>query len=218
MVNHHLLMSDVAVRRAAGNWADTAVIPSWNRLIVDEGHHLEDAAAAHLGASGTRRGLQRLMSRLARTAGSGEDEHPQRGLLAALEESLRAKGGEMFSSASLDLLNERVLPAVKAVREKGGFVFDLMETFLRETGQTTVRLTDDFATHRVWRAGLTASLTDFVREAAALTDSIGMIRQRMEGETEQDEVERDARQRAARRGKKNRSARDCSARRARSGA
>jgi ATP-dependent DNA helicase DinG len=186
VVNHHLLMSDVAVRRAAGNWVDTAVIPSWNRLIVDEGHHLEDAAAAHLGASGTRRGLQRLMSRLARTAGGGR-RASARGLLAALEESLRAKGGEMFSSASLDLLNERVLPAVEAVREKGGFVFDLMETFLRETGQTTVRLTDDFATHRVWKAGLTASLTDFVREAAALTDSISMIRQRMEGEAEPDD-------------------------------
>ncbi|HEU4878423.1 MAG TPA: ATP-dependent DNA helicase, partial [Gemmatimonadaceae bacterium] len=187
VVNHHLLMSDVAVRRAAGNWADAAVIPSWNRLIVDEGHHLEDAAAAHLGESGTRRGLQRLMSRLARTAGSGRRTSSS-GLLAALEESLRAKRGEMFSSASLDLLSERVLPAVNAVREKGGFVFDLMETFLRETGQTIVRLTDDFATHRVWRAGLTASLTDFVREAAALTDSIGMIRQRMEGEAEQDEA------------------------------
>jgi ATP-dependent DNA helicase DinG len=187
VVNHHLLMSDVAVRRAAGNWADAAVIPSWNRLIIDEGHHLEDAAAAHLGETGTRRGLQRLMSRLARTAGSGRRTSSS-GLLAALEASLKARSGEMFSSASLDLLSERVLPAVNAVREKGGFVFDLMDAFLRDSGQSTVRLTDDFATHRIWRAGLTASLTDFVRESAALTDSIGMIRKRLEGETEPDEA------------------------------
>ena len=185
VVNHHLLMSDVAVRRAAGNWEDTAVIPAWNRLVVDEGHHLEDAAAAHLGASGTRRGLQRLMSRLARTATT---RRSGAGLLSALENSLRMRSGEMFSSASLDLLRQRVLPAVEAARDKGALVFDLMETVLRESGQPTLRLTDDFATHPVWRAGLTAALEDFVKETALLTDSIGMIRQRLEAETEPDEA------------------------------
>jgi ATP-dependent DNA helicase DinG len=49
VVNHHLLMSDVAVRRAAGNWEDAAVIPPYTRLVIDEGHHLEDAASAHRG-------------------------------------------------------------------------------------------------------------------------------------------------------------------------
>ena len=185
VVNHHLLMSDVAVRRAAGNWEDAAVIPSWNRVVIDEGHHLEDAAAAHLGASGTRRGLQRLMARLARTATT---RRSGAGLLSALEESLRMRRGEMFSSASLDLLRERVLPAVEAVRDKGALVFDLMETVLRESGQPTLRLTEDFATHPVWRAGLTAALDDFVKESAMLTDSIGMIRQRLESENEPDEA------------------------------
>ena len=44
-----LLLSDLAVRRASQNWSDAAVLPSYARLIVDEGHHLEDAAASHLG-------------------------------------------------------------------------------------------------------------------------------------------------------------------------
>ena len=183
VVNHHLLMSDIAVRRAAGNWEDAAVIPSWNRLVIDEGHHLEDAAAAHLGATGTRRGLQRLMSRLARTASARRSAG---GLLAALEESLKQKRGEMFSSASLDLLRDRVLPAVEAVRNKGSQVFDLVDVVLRESGQPTLRLTDDFATHHVWRAGLGAALSDFVSESAMLTDSISMIRQRLESEHEPD--------------------------------
>ncbi|HEX6573679.1 MAG TPA: helicase C-terminal domain-containing protein [Gemmatimonadaceae bacterium] len=184
VVNHHLLMSDIAIRRVAGNWEDSAVIPSWNRVVIDEGHHLEDAAAAHLGASGTRRGLQRLMSRLARTATT---RRTSAGLLAALEESLRMRREEMFSSASLDLLRERVLPAVESVRDKGSLVFDFVESVLRESGQQTVRLTEDFATHPVWRAGLGAALDDFVRESAALTDSIGMIRERLETEQQPDE-------------------------------
>jgi len=47
VVNHHLLMSDVAVRRAQQNWQEAAVLPAYTRLVIDEGHHLEDAAAMY---------------------------------------------------------------------------------------------------------------------------------------------------------------------------
>lgn len=66
VVNHHLLLSDIAVRRVTQNWEDAAVLPPYTRLIVDEGHHLEDAAGSHLGATITRRGLDRLFARLER--------------------------------------------------------------------------------------------------------------------------------------------------------
>src|SRR5512146_2768474 len=66
VVNHHLLLSDLAVRRAQQNWDDAAVLPAYSRLVVDEGHHLEDAAASHLGNTVTRRGLVRLVNRLDR--------------------------------------------------------------------------------------------------------------------------------------------------------
>src|SRR5438270_4291548 len=75
VVNHHLLLSDVAVRRASGNWGEAAVLPAYTRLVVDEGHHLEDAAASHLGSTVSRRSLQRLFFRLERRG---------KGMLAAL--------------------------------------------------------------------------------------------------------------------------------------
>lgn len=185
VVNHHLLMSDIAVRRVAKNWEDTAVIPPYSRLVIDEGHHLEDAASSHLGATATRRGLQRLLSRLARTQSSRKGG---RGLLAALEERLRMNRDEMFSAASLDVLHDRILPAVETARSRGAAIFDLLEIFLRESGQPVVRLTDDFETHAVWRAGLGAALDDFTRESAYLTDNIGVIRQRLESEAIRDEA------------------------------
>lgn len=185
VVNHHLLMSDIAVRRVANNWEDAAVIPPYTRLVIDEGHHLEDAAAAHLGASTTRRGLQRLLSRLARTQSSRKGG---RGLLAALEERLRINRDEIFNAASLDMLRERILPAVDAAREKGGVVFDLLDIYLRESGQPVARLTDEFDSHQIWRAGLGTALEDLIRETALLTDSIGLIRQRLEAEAVRDEA------------------------------
>lgn len=185
VVNHHLLMSDVAVRRAQQNWEDAAVIPAYTRLVVDEGHHLEDAAAAHLGASATRRGMQRLLSRLARGT---TQRRGGRGLLTALEDRLRASPNDMFSKASIDLLHARVIPAVEASREKGSTVFDLLETFLRENIQPVVRLTDDFATHPVWRGGLTAALADFLTETSILSGSVAIIRERMELEASRDDA------------------------------
>src|SRR5439155_13961503 len=50
VVNHHLLAADLAVRQASENWEDAAVLPPYRRLVLDEAHHVEDVAAAHLGS------------------------------------------------------------------------------------------------------------------------------------------------------------------------
>lgn len=171
VVNHHLLLADVAVRRAQQNWADAAVLPAYHRLVVDEGHHLEDAAAAHLGTTVTRRALDRLLSRLERRGG--------RGLLALLASRLATRE-DLYSVASLDLITARLLPLVHAAREKGGGVFGLLDAVLQESGGPVLRLTDAFAEHPVWRGGLDAALTDLLREIALLRGGLQMVRERLE--------------------------------------
>lgn len=178
VVNHHLLMSDVAVRRAQGNWEETAVIPPYARVVIDEGHHLEDAASAHLGASITRRALQRLFARLDRRG---------RGLVVALVERLSAKP-DLLSVASLDLVNQRVVPAVRAAREKSELLFDLLLAFLQQGGDPVVRLTGDFAMHPVWKGGLSLALTDVVREVRMLEESLTLVRERLESGAQRDDT------------------------------
>src|SRR5688572_1408122 len=94
VVNHHLLLADLAVRRVAQNWEDAAVLPAYARLVVDEGHHLEDAATAHLGSTVTRRALVRLVNRLDRRG---------KGLLPLLAMRL-STSKDLLSTASLDLV------------------------------------------------------------------------------------------------------------------
>ncbi len=172
VVNHHLLLSDLAVRRAQQNWGDAAVLPAYKHLIIDEGHHLEDAAAAHLGTSVTRRGLLRLLGRLERRG---------KGLLGALVQRLSAQD-DLLSTASLDLVHARLAPAVQAARDRGGFVFDLLDTVLQEAGETTFRLTDAFDTHPAWRNGLSTALDELLREIAMLQDGLRLVRERMESD------------------------------------
>ena len=178
VANHHLLLSDLAVRRASQNWSDAAVLPSYARLIVDEGHHLEDAAAKHLGATITRSALGRLFGRLDRRG---------RGLLAALGSRLASRG-DLLSTASLDLVQARLVPSARAAREKTGFAFDLLATLLQQQGETTMRLTNDFSRHPIWGGGLDAALTDLLQEIALLGEGLRMVRDRLETERTRDDA------------------------------
>lgn len=170
VVNHHLLLSDLAVRRVSNNWGEAAVLPAYTRLVIDEGHHLEDAAATHLGATVSRRSLQRLFNRLDRRG---------KGLLSALIMRL-SSSNDLLSTASLDLVGSRLSPAVHAARDKAAMLFDLLETFLREGGEPVMRLTDAFADHPVWDAGLRIALEDTVGEIELLAEGLELVRERME--------------------------------------
>ena len=178
VVNHHLLLSDLAVRRAQQNWGEAAVLPAYKRLIVDEGHHLEDAAAAHLGITVTRRSLLRLLSRLDRRG---------KGLLNALMVKLGSYD-DLLSVASVDLVQARLAPATRAAREKGSLVFDLLDTLLSEESATVLRITDAFAAHPVWKYGLDAALTDTLREVALLREGLELVKDRLEVDSSRHEA------------------------------
>ena len=179
VVNHHLLLSDLAVRRAAQNWDDAAVLPAYGRLVVDEGHHLEDAAASHLGSTVTRRALQRLVSRLDRRGGKG--------LLPLLAARL-ASSKDLLSTASLDLVEQRLAPAVHALRDKSGLLFDLLDTYIQQSGQSVIRLTQAFASDPIWKAGLSIALEDTLGEIELLQEGLRLVRERIEGSTRLDEA------------------------------
>jgi ATP-dependent DNA helicase DinG len=170
VVNHHLLLSDLAVRRAQQNWGDAAVLPAYQRLIVDEGHHLEDAASSHLGTTVTNRGLQRLFARLERRG---------KGLLSALAHKLESQK-DLMSTASLDLLQANLAPAVHAARDRAALVFDYLDRYLQTSNEPVARLTTAFASHPIWKEGLGESLGALLRELALLQDGLRLVRERME--------------------------------------
>ena len=49
VVNHHLLMADLALRDEIGSYTQNAVLPPSARVIIDEAHHLEDVATSYFG-------------------------------------------------------------------------------------------------------------------------------------------------------------------------
>ncbi|MBI4502528.1 MAG: helicase [Gemmatimonadetes bacterium] len=176
VVNHHLLASDLAVRRAQENWQDAAVLPPYQRLILDEAHHLEDTAGQHLGANVTSWGVTRLLSRMERSG---------RGLIPALITEL-VQRDDALSAASADLLRQGMLPDVSAARERAERLFFLLAERLVTRRTSVMRLTDAFVSDPIWREGLDVAVDGFVAILKRLRDGIETVADRMELEGDLD--------------------------------
>ncbi len=168
VVNHHLLASDLAVRGEQENWDEAAVLPPYQRLVLDEAHHLEDVAANHLGAQVTSRGIRRVLGRLERNG---------KGLLPALSHEL-ASQHDLLSRASHDLLVQRLVPALADARRATEAMFIRFSTLL-DSGASPLRLDSEFASSPVWAAGLTAELDGALAAFRRMRDDVETIADRM---------------------------------------
>ncbi len=94
VVNHHLLFADLALRLELDDWANRAVLPAFERVVLDEGHALEDVASGFFGVQLTRTGALRTVGRVVPAARKG-------GLLAELEAELGALGAGRWRRPSM---------------------------------------------------------------------------------------------------------------------
>jgi len=172
VVNHHLLAADLAVRQAADNWQEAAVLPPYQRIVLDEAHHLEDVAANHLGAQVSSRGVRRTLARLERNG---------KGIVPALGRELATRN-DLLSQASLDLLRQRLAPGVVDAKRAADLFFLRLHSRL-EGEQGPLRLTDEFAADPVWAEGLSAELDQMLGGFRRIKEDIATIADRMkEGE------------------------------------
>ena len=170
VVNHHLLAADLSVRQAQDNWEEAAVLPPYRRLILDEGHHLEEVAANHLGLQVTSRGVRRLLNRFERNG---------RGLAPTLAHELAGRN-DLLSRASLDLLRERLLPAVADARRATDALFLRLSDRLEGEQAAQLRLGDDFATDPIWDQGLAFELDAALSAFRVVREMVEGIADRLE--------------------------------------
>lgn len=124
VVNHHLLLSDLELRREVGQGV-TALLPPYRRLILDEAHHLEDVATHHLAETVTQDGLKKLLGRLLAGKKAGK------GRIAALRTRLQGLVGKV-SLETVRRLQEPFLDEVLPSHRKLSQSLDLDFTALQE--------------------------------------------------------------------------------------
>ncbi len=66
VVNHHLLFADLSARARGVGYEQAAVLPAWDRLIIDEAHNIEDSATMFFSQSFGKLAVYRSISRLFR--------------------------------------------------------------------------------------------------------------------------------------------------------
>lgn len=130
VVNHALLFADVSLRKTMDNWAQSAVLPIYRHVVLDEGHNVEEAATSHLGAEVTRTGVFRTLSRLDRNG---------KGLLRALEEAL-GYAGSPGAERLLKRIERRIKPAAARSREALVRFFDAIEPRVPHEDDEPLRL------------------------------------------------------------------------------
>jgi ATP-dependent DNA helicase DinG len=153
VVNHHLLFSDIAVRRLQANYGGTAVLPPYRRVVLDEAHNLEDAATSHLGVTVTRRGLHRVLGRLERRG---------KGVLPYLELRLLTTADDLLQQDALHVLADILRPGADRSRELTSELFARLESLLDETADGVLRLQDGFADEVSWREHIVPVLEDLL--------------------------------------------------------
>ncbi|HXF96120.1 MAG TPA: helicase C-terminal domain-containing protein [Gemmatimonadales bacterium] len=169
VVNHHLLLSDLAVRIASDNWLEAAVLPPYRRLVLDEAHHLEDVAAHHLGSQVSTVGVQRLLARF---------ERNHRGLLPTLGAELAGRD-DLLSTASRDLLRRLWDGLASARRAADGLFAALDRRLARPDAGPVFRVTEDFARDTAWEEGLGVVLENLLRSFDVLRDGVETIADRL---------------------------------------
>ncbi len=183
VVNHHLLMADLQFPSDAG------VLPRYEALVMDEVHHLEEAATGYLGENISQIGLLMLLNRLA------HQRRPELGLLRRLRRRLiqglalangkTVKGKSDAHSNFLTNLAAQVEgesePAVLMLLNDLNDHFEtwrevLLADFVAQDevveGSFKLRVTDKQRCREAWKLTLGAKIENFIEETQTVTKAL----------------------------------------------
>ena len=178
VVNHALLMADLALRQQTG-FNSTAILPPFQRLIIDEAHHLEDVATGSLSSQVTRQGLLKLLGKL---------QHPRRfdrGLLPRLSAALLREIPEIHDDlciAVTKLLEEELILSLPNLieqvgKEMDGIVFALnghLKPVDGGKGEQKLRLTPSVYASEFWEESL-ERISCLAKELSAYAGSLAKL-------------------------------------------
>ncbi len=172
VVNHALLLSDLALRHQTDNYSAAAVLPPFDRIVLDEAHHLEDIATNFFASQVTRFAFARVLNKLR------HPRKPDKGLLPRFLSALARELPDTEDALYRDL-HERVEAllgarqglfdrAVRALEEIGEELAAALGREIVERDEIRHRVVPAFTGSDAWCA-----ITERVRELARETGQLG---------------------------------------------
>ncbi|MBI5694711.1 MAG: helicase, partial [Nitrospirae bacterium] len=175
VVNHHILLADIALRSMTGGSSEMAILPGYSRLIIDEGHNLEDGATSYFGTRVSRLGILKTLGRL------HQKRDKERGALPYLASKLGIKKGRGIAQADewKRTINETILAGKETTVKSVGEAFDMLYFYAGQAGkkgtaEIKARLTDEFRSKPGW-AEVEQSFADLCEDLGRLARSINSL-------------------------------------------
>ncbi len=175
VVNHALLLSDLALRRMTDNYSATAVLPPFDRIILDEAHHLEDVATSYFSSQVTRFTFSRVLNKLR------HPRKPDKGLLPRLLSGLARELPDSQDDLYRELHGriESILAARQDLLEKSQKILeeigiDLAAALAREIverEEIRFRIVPAFVESDTWET-ISAQVKNLSRQAGLLSEEI----------------------------------------------
>jgi ATP-dependent DNA helicase DinG len=146
IVNHSLLLSDLAVRLQTENYSAAAVLPPYNRIIIDEAHHLEEAATRNFSIRISHFSFARILNRLSHPRKQERGHLPR--LLSAIAKELPDSASVLYDSLYSQI--ETIIAACRQLRDQAHQQFtgqcDKL-TATADNGQDRQNGSDNFCWH-----------------------------------------------------------------------
>ncbi|MCX8035595.1 MAG: helicase [Candidatus Sumerlaeia bacterium] len=185
--NHHILMADLAVRRETGNYTAAAILPPFQRLILDEAHNLEDVATEYLGLRVTRRGMRQMLGRIY----SAAPNRPAAGILATVLRKLAAcdsKTDQAELAQLADAVTHTAIPLLNDLRHRvdheceaiyDGVLECLNRSALNDNEETALRITPDIEQSFFYTSVLVESLHSLASSLGELAGALDKIAEQL---------------------------------------
>jgi len=165
IVNHHLLFADLEFRSSRGALNDVALFPSYNRVIIDEAHNLEDVATQLFSESLDRGRFSKALRKLC----SHDTKEKGKSLLAYFFDSLNGwfrKKDDLEFAHDVNLTKSRILKRGKSLMKSIEQNFDVIEESVTENFlpdfERTLLITDSVRKTQSWDEAVTHPLEDII--------------------------------------------------------
>ncbi len=130
VANHHIVFSDLSVKKEKGDFNALGVLPEYKRIIFDEAHNIEDSATAYFGAEATFNGAMALLGRFIR-----RDRLHERGLVPYIKLKIMKDAltlSKLEAEKIFELIDEKLTPSLVATKEALTAAFSALRSLAAE--------------------------------------------------------------------------------------
>jgi ATP-dependent DNA helicase DinG len=168
VVNHHLVLADLSIKSDSGG---DGILPKFDRLVLDEGHHLEDAATSLLRDQLTARSVTRALARLVGTKNRKGSLHKLYRRFGGKTSPLDEHEREQFARTSGALI--AMVPKVRAQTEA---TLEGIASALLADHDAPRRVTPELRQDDLWASTIEPALADLaiaLGQCARMMDRLG---------------------------------------------